>query len=167
MQSSNDLSLDDGSTCNILHWMESLRWYLQVVLTSTNLSEICVNGMSFSRRASKWANAALVVTVSMKDFGALNLHGPLAGVEFQVSFLLFSLSHYYYCCYPTPTPPLAVVISVCNLKISCRAFLSFLWPYEAKSFEWVCPYFIFSFGSIQPGCISIIFCCDWYLLHAH
>ncbi|KAK4774221.1 hypothetical protein SAY87_029240 [Trapa incisa] len=39
--------------------------------------------MSFSRRASKWANAALVVTVSGKDFEALNCHGPLAGVDFQ------------------------------------------------------------------------------------
>ncbi|CAL8172786.1 unnamed protein product [Prunus armeniaca] len=58
----------------------------QVVLTGTKPSEICINGMSFSRRASKWANAALVVTVSMKDFDALNLHGPLAGVEFQREF---------------------------------------------------------------------------------
>ncbi|XP_027351289.1 uncharacterized protein LOC113862381 isoform X2 [Abrus precatorius] len=58
----------------------------QVVLTSTNPSEICINGMSFSRRASKWANAALVVTVTMKDFGALNYYGPLAGVEFQREF---------------------------------------------------------------------------------
>ncbi|KAL6973807.1 hypothetical protein U1Q18_027990, partial [Sarracenia purpurea var. burkii] len=58
----------------------------QVVLTSTNQSELCINGMSFSRRASKWANAALVVTVSSKDFDALNFHGPLAGVEFQKEF---------------------------------------------------------------------------------
>ncbi|KAM7477124.1 hypothetical protein LguiB_024367 [Lonicera macranthoides] len=58
----------------------------QVVLTSTNPSELCINGMSFSRRASKWANAALVVTVSAKDFDALNFHGPLAGVEFQREF---------------------------------------------------------------------------------
>ncbi|XP_048228014.1 uncharacterized protein Cbei_0202 isoform X2 [Ricinus communis] len=55
----------------------------QVVLTSTNPLELCINGMSFSRRASKWANAALVVTVSAQDFEALNLHGPLAGIEFQ------------------------------------------------------------------------------------
>ncbi|XP_028077149.1 uncharacterized protein LOC114279153 isoform X3 [Camellia sinensis] len=59
---------------------------IQVVLTSTNPSELCINGMSFSRRASKWANAALVVTVSSKDFDALNFHGPLAGVEFQREF---------------------------------------------------------------------------------
>ncbi|GAB4853642.1 hypothetical protein Ancab_017833 [Ancistrocladus abbreviatus] len=55
----------------------------QIVLTSTNPSELCVNGMSFSRRASKWANAAIVVTVSSKDLDALNIHGPLAGVTFQ------------------------------------------------------------------------------------
>ncbi|XP_047327834.1 uncharacterized protein Cbei_0202 [Impatiens glandulifera] len=55
----------------------------QVVLTSTNPSEICTNGMSFSRRGSKWANAALVVTVSPEDFADFNFHGPLAGVEFQ------------------------------------------------------------------------------------
>ncbi|XVE63494.1 hypothetical protein DITRI_Ditri07aG0024800 [Diplodiscus trichospermus] len=58
----------------------------QVVLTSTNPSEICINGMSFSRRASRWANAALVVTVSKRDFDMLNFHGPLAGVEFQREF---------------------------------------------------------------------------------
>ncbi|KAL5840103.1 hypothetical protein ACOSQ4_012711 [Xanthoceras sorbifolium] len=58
----------------------------QVVLTSTNPSELCINGMSFSRRSSRWANAALVVNVSTKDFDALNFHGPLAGVEFQREF---------------------------------------------------------------------------------
>ncbi|KDP38707.1 hypothetical protein JCGZ_04060 [Jatropha curcas] len=58
----------------------------QVVLTSTSPSELCINGMSFSRRASKWANAALAVTVSTQDFEALNFRGPLAGVEFQREF---------------------------------------------------------------------------------
>lgn len=60
--------------------------YLQVVLTSTKPSELCVNGMSFSRRSSKWANSALVVTVSAEDFSSLNFQGPLAGVDFQVLF---------------------------------------------------------------------------------
>ncbi|XP_066368519.1 uncharacterized protein [Miscanthus floridulus] len=55
----------------------------QVVPTSTNPSELCINGMSFSRRASKWANSALVVTVSSHDFKPFQSHGPLAGVEFQ------------------------------------------------------------------------------------
>ncbi|KAL2322172.1 hypothetical protein Fmac_026551 [Flemingia macrophylla] len=58
----------------------------QVVLTSTSPSEICINGMSFSRRASKWANAALVVTVTTKDFEALDYYGSLAGVKFQREF---------------------------------------------------------------------------------
>lgn len=55
----------------------------QVVLTSTDSTELCVNGMSFSRRASRWANAALVVTVSSDDFVSFRGHGPLVGVEFQ------------------------------------------------------------------------------------
>ncbi|XP_066368517.1 uncharacterized protein [Miscanthus floridulus] len=58
----------------------------QVVPTSTNPSELCINGMSFSRRASKWANSALVVTVSSHDFKPFQSHGPLAGVEFQREF---------------------------------------------------------------------------------
>ncbi|KAF8035567.1 hypothetical protein BT93_C1563 [Corymbia citriodora subsp. variegata] len=55
----------------------------QVVLTSTNPSELCINGMSFSRRSSKWANAALVVNVSGAEFNSLNCSGHMAGVYFQ------------------------------------------------------------------------------------
>jgi len=40
--------------------------------------------MSFSRRASRWANAALVVNVSSNEFDSFQCHGPLIGVEFQV-----------------------------------------------------------------------------------
>ncbi|KAL4589924.1 hypothetical protein LXL04_002836 [Taraxacum kok-saghyz] len=58
----------------------------QVVVTSIDPSELCINGMSFSRRASKWANAALAVTVSPNDFNALGFHGPLSGVQFQREF---------------------------------------------------------------------------------
>ncbi|ONK78852.1 uncharacterized protein A4U43_C01F230 [Asparagus officinalis] len=58
----------------------------QVVLTSTHPSELCINGMSFSRRSSRWANAALVVTVSSSDFDSFQCHGPLVGVEFQREF---------------------------------------------------------------------------------
>lgn len=66
---------------------------MQVVLTSTDPSEICINGMSFSRRSSRWANAALVVTVSSKDLEALNFRGPLAGVQFQVTLVLHVLAY--------------------------------------------------------------------------
>lgn len=70
---------------------------LQVVLTSTKPSELCINGMSFSRRASRWANSALVVTVSVNDFIALNFHGPLAGIEFQVVlYMVFLLLEQVY-----------------------------------------------------------------------
>jgi uncharacterized FAD-dependent dehydrogenase len=55
------------------------------VPTSTDEAELCINGMSFSKRSSRWANAALVVTVSANDFSPLIAnHGPLAGIAFQV-----------------------------------------------------------------------------------
>lgn len=40
----------------------------QVVPTSVDGAELCVNGMSFSRRNSRWANSALVVGVSAADW---------------------------------------------------------------------------------------------------
>ena len=65
----------------------------QIVPTSINPEEVCVNGMSFSRRSSKWANSALVVTVDPNDSTVMDAieeapdlraqHGCLAGVEFQ------------------------------------------------------------------------------------
>ncbi len=58
----------------------------QIVPASTEEEEVCVNGMSFSRRDSLWANAALVVTVAPDD-PVLDKyreeHGVLAGIEFQ------------------------------------------------------------------------------------
>lgn len=52
--------------------------------TSTNPRELCINGMSFSKRSSKWANAAIVMTISSSDLEPLvSEHGPLAGVAFQ------------------------------------------------------------------------------------
>ena len=56
----------------------------QVVPTSVDERELCVNGMSFSKRASNWANAALVVGVGPSDWADLTPSaGPLAGVEYQ------------------------------------------------------------------------------------
>jgi uncharacterized FAD-dependent dehydrogenase len=57
-----------------------------VVLASTDPDEVCVNGMSFSRRDSIWANSALVVTVASNDTildPYREEHGVLAGVAFQ------------------------------------------------------------------------------------
>jgi uncharacterized FAD-dependent dehydrogenase len=59
----------------------------QIVLSSTNISEICINGMSFSQRDSVWANSALVVSVSVNDTilqPYIEQYGyTMAGLEFQ------------------------------------------------------------------------------------
>lgn len=58
----------------------------QIVPASTDPNEVCVNGMSFSRRDSLWANAALVVTVDPNDQileSYQEKHGVLAGIAFQ------------------------------------------------------------------------------------
>lgn len=56
----------------------------QIVLTGTNPEELCLNGMSFSRRNSHWANAALVATVGPSDWDHLTAqYGALAGMELQ------------------------------------------------------------------------------------
>jgi uncharacterized FAD-dependent dehydrogenase len=58
----------------------------QIVPASTDPQEVCVNGMSFSRRDSMWANSALVVTVDADD-KVLDPYrkenGVLAGIAFQ------------------------------------------------------------------------------------
>ncbi|KAL7577079.1 hypothetical protein ACA910_006818 [Epithemia clementina (nom. ined.)] len=58
----------------------------QIVPSSTDPTELCVNGMSFSRRDSQWANSALVVAIGPDDpilepYRAK--HGALAGLAFQ------------------------------------------------------------------------------------
>ena len=58
----------------------------QIVPSSTEEGELCINGMSFSNRDSLWANSALVATVSADDpilEAYRAAHGVLAGLEFQ------------------------------------------------------------------------------------
>ena len=57
----------------------------QIVPSSTEEGELCINGMSFSNRDSLWANSALVVTVSHDDpiLEGYQSHGCLSGLEFQ------------------------------------------------------------------------------------
>lgn len=56
----------------------------QIVPTSTNEAELCINGMSFSLRNSRWANSALVTTVSEDDWGQFDKEGPgLSGISLQ------------------------------------------------------------------------------------
>jgi hypothetical protein len=54
-----------------------------VVPTPTQDGLQCTNGMSNSRRNAKYANAGIVVTVSVQDFEREGFRGPLAGLEFQ------------------------------------------------------------------------------------
>lgn len=54
-----------------------------VVPTPTEPGMQCTNGMSNSHRNSKYANAGIVVSVSVEDYAREGFHGPLAGVEFQ------------------------------------------------------------------------------------
>jgi uncharacterized FAD-dependent dehydrogenase len=58
----------------------------QIVPASTEPDEVCVNGMSFSRRDSVWANSALVVSIApdddvLKEY--TEKYGVMAGIEFQ------------------------------------------------------------------------------------
>ena len=53
-----------------------------IVPAATEADGVVVNGMSLSRRDSPFANAGLVVTVGVEDFGPAAA-GPLAGVELQ------------------------------------------------------------------------------------
>lgn len=54
-----------------------------VVPTPTEDGLQCTNGMSNSRRNAKYANAGIVVSVSVEDFAREGFHGPLAGLAFQ------------------------------------------------------------------------------------
>lgn len=55
-----------------------------IVPAATSPGEIVVNGMSPSRRDSKFANSGIVVSVSERDFKSYQHHGPLAGMYFQM-----------------------------------------------------------------------------------
>jgi len=54
-----------------------------VVPTPTQEGLQCTNGMSNSRRNARYANAGIVVSVSVADFEREGFRGPLAGLEFQ------------------------------------------------------------------------------------
>ncbi len=51
-----------------------------VVNASSEENRLCVNGMSYSKRDSKSANSAIIVTISPEDYGDEH---PLSGITFQ------------------------------------------------------------------------------------
>lgn len=54
-----------------------------IVPAATAPGEIVVNGMSPSRRDSKFANSGIVTAIELEDLQAYAQHGPLAGLVFQ------------------------------------------------------------------------------------
>lgn len=56
-----------------------------IVPSATSPGEVVVNGMSPSRRDSKFANSGIVVAVEGTDFKDFQQYGPLAGLYFQES----------------------------------------------------------------------------------
>jgi len=56
-----------------------------IVPAATAPGEVVVNGMSPSRRDSKFANSGIVVAIEENDFKAYHQHGPLAGMYFQAA----------------------------------------------------------------------------------
>jgi uncharacterized FAD-dependent dehydrogenase len=56
-----------------------------IVPAATAPGEVVVNGMSPSRRDSRFANSGIVVAVEATDFESYKDHGPLAGLYFQAA----------------------------------------------------------------------------------
>ncbi len=56
-----------------------------IVPAATAPGEVVVNGMSPSRRDSRFANSGIVVEVRPTDFTGIDEQGPLAGMHFQSS----------------------------------------------------------------------------------
>jgi uncharacterized FAD-dependent dehydrogenase len=56
-----------------------------IVPAATQMGEVVVNGMSPSKRDSKFSNSGIVVTVDAKDFQKYANHGNLSGLEYQAA----------------------------------------------------------------------------------
>jgi uncharacterized protein len=56
-----------------------------IVPSATSPDEVVVNGMSPSRRDSKYANSGIVMSVETEDFQSYSKHGALAGLYFQAA----------------------------------------------------------------------------------
>lgn len=56
-----------------------------IVPASTEPGELVVNGMSLSRRDSRYANSGLVVAVEPEDVERAGFGGPLGGIELQAA----------------------------------------------------------------------------------
>lgn len=55
----------------------------RIVASVNEPRRLCTNGMSNSKHSSRWANAAMVTTLTPEDFAGFGFEGPLAGVGVQ------------------------------------------------------------------------------------
>jgi uncharacterized FAD-dependent dehydrogenase len=85
-----------------------------IVPSATTPGEVVVNGMSPSKRDSKYSNSGIVVSVEPSDFKAFKKFGPLAGMKFQeqVEQLAFTAGG------ETQTAPAQRLVDFCEGKIS-------------------------------------------------
>ena len=64
-----------------------------IVPASTEDCALVVNGMSFAKRNSPFANAGIVVEIALDDIPELAVKGPLAGLDFQQTLEQFAHQH--------------------------------------------------------------------------
>ena len=64
----------------------------QIVPTATADGELCINGMSFSKRDTQWANSALVATVQQPDWEHLEVRSLSVALLVRLLWLSVWLS---------------------------------------------------------------------------
>jgi uncharacterized FAD-dependent dehydrogenase len=64
-----------------------------IVPASTEEGALVVNGMSFARRNSPFANAGIVVEIALDDIPGLGIQGPLAGLAYQQALERLAFRH--------------------------------------------------------------------------
>ncbi|MEQ8426029.1 MAG: FAD-binding protein [Cyclobacteriaceae bacterium] len=71
----------EGNNCGVFSFCMCPGGF--IVPSATAPGEVVVNGMSPSRRDSKFANSGIVMALDASRFGTFKEHGPLAGMYFQ------------------------------------------------------------------------------------
>jgi uncharacterized protein len=64
-----------------------------IVPASTEEGALVVNGMSFARRNSPFANAGIVVEIALDDIPGLGIQGSLAGLAYQQALERLAFRH--------------------------------------------------------------------------
>lgn len=85
-----------------------------IVPSATSPGEVVVNGMSPSKRDSKYSNSGIVVGIEAEDVAAYAKYGPLAGLQFQkeIEQMAFKAGG------ETQTAPAQRLVDFCTGKLS-------------------------------------------------